>query len=332
MNKSRQQAPNHADTSGGRLKERAHREPLQADTRAISSVLDVTVFLLLVSAAVGLFVYEMDRTSPTEQDASEIATVLTTTTETITYDPGGATEERSDHGSLAQLLATAAVLNTTVDGDPVAPTPAYRQTVESVVGHVAITTDDRVHIWAQYEPIADGHTHQDAKSGTGIRNHSGMTGDQWQSSSKNNNSTGNGTEYDRRKAALSGGVTVGHTPPPDADVDAAMITVPVQAAETVSDTSGTALVPSLFPPKRTQTALESRADERAFTTDRYRQAADTIGVDVEPALAADDARAANAILEQGIGDHLANETKYTDTSGAAPTPQHVTIVVRTWST
>ncbi|MFC7134141.1 MULTISPECIES: DUF7284 family protein [Salinibaculum] len=84
--------------------------------RAISTVLDVAVFLLLVSAAVGTVVYAPTpvASGPAVEQTAE---VLATTTATVEYDLRQ--EQRRAHGTLATLLAKAALANTTVSDVPV---------------------------------------------------------------------------------------------------------------------------------------------------------------------------------------------------------------------
>lgn len=81
--------------------------------RAISTVLDVAVFLLLVSAAVGTLVYA-DAPSQTATDADETAEVIASSTLSIEYDLGG--ETRRAHGTVGVLLARAAVANVSFGG------------------------------------------------------------------------------------------------------------------------------------------------------------------------------------------------------------------------
>jgi len=119
--------------------------------RAISTVLDVTVFLLLVSAAV-LVVVQPEAERPPERTVGETANLLATTTGEVEYrietdelppgerrtDSGDSEDgrsrqlrERTRHGTLAGLLARAAVANATIDGERVAPESVeFRRGVE----------------------------------------------------------------------------------------------------------------------------------------------------------------------------------------------------------
>lgn len=86
--------------------------------RAISTVLDVALFLLLVSAAVGTVAYAPTSASP-ESSTDATASLLATTTATVEYDVGGASREA--HGTLGTLLSRVAVTNATLDETELAP-------------------------------------------------------------------------------------------------------------------------------------------------------------------------------------------------------------------
>jgi len=117
--------------------------------RAVSTVLDVAVFLLLVSAAVATVVYAP---APVESgvDAGETASVLATTTATVEYDIH--TEHRRSHGTLATLLARAAVANTTVNGSPVTVlTDEFRAAVRTATRE-ALVAPNQTHVTATWQP------------------------------------------------------------------------------------------------------------------------------------------------------------------------------------
>ena len=81
--------------------------------RAISTVLDVALFVLLVSAAVGTLTLAGP---PTKADSSvdETADVLATSTLSVEYELRGQT--RHAHGTVGTMLAKAAVADATVRG------------------------------------------------------------------------------------------------------------------------------------------------------------------------------------------------------------------------
>lgn len=84
--------------------------------RAVSTVLDVSLSLLLVSAAVlTLLTAPTPEHDPAAGRAEEIATTLTGSTATVSYDTEE--ENRTVHGTRAGLLADAAVSNRTPSSD-----------------------------------------------------------------------------------------------------------------------------------------------------------------------------------------------------------------------
>jgi hypothetical protein len=118
-------------------------------TRAISTVVDVTVCLLLISAAVGTLVV----TDPHSVDgtADDTAEQLATTTATVS-DPGGAMTRRV-YGTHAELLARGAVANLTLSGRSVAPTAAaFRGAVRERVGRLLDRAPERTEVTARWEP------------------------------------------------------------------------------------------------------------------------------------------------------------------------------------
>ncbi len=95
--------------------------------RAISSVVDVTVFLLLVSAAVATLTLVPDG-DPEPVVVDERADLLASTTAEVEYTVRGS--ERRAHGTVASLLARGAVANASIDGRSLAP--AHRRYVDEV--------------------------------------------------------------------------------------------------------------------------------------------------------------------------------------------------------
>lgn len=85
---------------------------LDVSDRALSTVLDVCLALLLVGAAVLTLVSApTPGIDPSAGRAEEVATTLAGSTATVRYDDGGST--RTIHGTRAGLLADAAVSNRT---------------------------------------------------------------------------------------------------------------------------------------------------------------------------------------------------------------------------
>lgn len=86
--------------------------------RAISSAVDVTVFLLLVSAAVATLTL-VPGGEPRAVVVDERADLLASTTADVEYTLGDG--DRRAHGTVAALLARGAVANASVDGRVLAP-------------------------------------------------------------------------------------------------------------------------------------------------------------------------------------------------------------------
>lgn len=277
--------------------------------RGISTVFDVLLFLLIVSAAIGLLVtgYSEESEQPTMETASDVVTILSTSTETIVYTPDHSTvnttdiDTRSDYGTVAHLLATAAVLEAEKSGEEIAATPAYTQAVTEATKGATAPVEDRVQVRAIWEPVPDG--------------------------------------------SVKGEVIVGDSPPPDKDVQAASISIPVAATDTpeqaekstqaLSTVLAQATIESLFDTHRTKTAMESSHDEAEISIARYQDAATTLDADLSIALEQEDDSLARSILvgaleEEYRRDIVRNPDSVSDISDKAA-PTEVTIVVRTWS-
>jgi hypothetical protein len=117
--------------------------------RAISTVLDVSVCLLLVSAAVGTLVL----TTPlqdSETGAGETAELLASTTLSVEYDLRG--ERRQAHGTAGTLLARAAVANASTDGLALSPaSDSFRDTVRRAVRQ-RLAAPNRTQVLARWRP------------------------------------------------------------------------------------------------------------------------------------------------------------------------------------
>ena len=108
-------------------------------SRAISTVADVVVCLLLVSAAV--FVVTTPAEPPADLPADDTAQVLATSTAAVEYEfgTGNATRTHRTRGTYAGLLGRAALLDATYGGEPVAPgsegfVTGVRERTRSVLG------------------------------------------------------------------------------------------------------------------------------------------------------------------------------------------------------
>jgi hypothetical protein len=121
-------------------------------TRAVSTVVDLTVCLLLISAAVGtLLISDPPSIDGTADDTAEqLAATTTNVTET-----GGAATRRA-YGTHAELLSRAAVANLTLAGQPVGPTTeAFRVAVRARVERVLDRAPVRTAVTARFQPYPD---------------------------------------------------------------------------------------------------------------------------------------------------------------------------------
>lgn len=115
--------------------------------RAVSTVLDVAVALLLVGAAVATLAAAP---APSTRPAAPVAdaTAERVATVTTTVPVGG---ERRSHATLAGHLAAAAVDGARLDGDPVVETPYPAR----VANETDALTGHRVSVTARWEPYPD---------------------------------------------------------------------------------------------------------------------------------------------------------------------------------
>ncbi len=112
--------------------------------RAVSTLPDVVVFLVLVSGAVGTLAV-VPAPAPSDGAADEVARTLTTTTTS-----GGHGTDRAVHGTPAGVLATAALGGATVDGRRLLPPGAAASPDSGVLDAVPAGTN--VHVSARWRP------------------------------------------------------------------------------------------------------------------------------------------------------------------------------------
>lgn len=157
-----------------------------ATDRGISTAVDVSLALLLVSASVllvGYHVAERETSDPTAGHQSHGAQVqgefgpgsadrttatLGTSTISVSYDVGAVTDEdafsdpavtteqsyaRTDHGSPLGMLADAAVASHQLDGEPVlAYADAYEEAIDWAIRHSLLGPDHSFYVVASWEP------------------------------------------------------------------------------------------------------------------------------------------------------------------------------------
>ena len=287
-------------------------------SRATSTVVDVTVFLLFVGAAVAVVVNGAAVEEPTaENPAAERTELLATSTASVEYalvPPGDpppwttnvtATHQRTAHGTLAELLAEAAVSRVRFDGHRLSRAGVGFERA------VATTTRNRLHergrrtaVRARWDPY--------------------------------------------RGAPLDATIRVGERPPPGSDVDAATIAVPgpapavserAQWAATqggyraVATVVAGAVVEGLFPPWQAQFALDGDYPADRLMASRYRRMgkltrAGQLSVESAPA------SELNTRLTEALTDRFETDMRSRfdspEAAARAVDTGNVTITVRTW--
>ena len=285
--------------------------------RAISTVLDATLCLLLVTASVVTLVgvphaSELERDNAkrdiAERDTAEtVSEVVTTSTANVTYALGdGRRRTRTTHDTLAGLLVTAAVTNASADGRPAFPvSDGFRRAVARTVTRTLDRPEVSVQVTARWTPY--------------------------------------------RGSPLGGRVTAGETPPASADVRAAVISVPsgfpssrtaALAAARRDGYDGVArvvlerVVGGLFSPDATRTALRSEPHVADPLVARYRAVARASDTNVEIALTSGDPEQANRNVRRGmVADHEGHLRRFETPTAAAEAVSvgRATVIVRTWS-
>jgi len=298
--------------------------------RALSTTLDVTLCLLLCSAAVGVLAAAgppPDRHDPATANAA--ADRLATTTVTVEYALSDASGDgpvarsgpderraegagrgaRSVQGTTAALLARSAVADVAVgdagNTDSASADGQFERAVVARTERVLAGVDARVNVTATYAPAP----------GSGVR----------------------------------GRTTVGPTAPPGVDVAVARVTVPVGSGPRPSERReaardggyralaavvAAATMATVAPPSRARWGLRDAAT-RPAVRDRYGRLGDALDVDVASALAGGRVGRANDLLASALADLFvaAFRDRHATTAAAANAadPRTVTITVRTWS-
>ncbi len=269
--------------------------------RAISTVLDVAVFLLLVSAAIGtLALAPTDEPDPVTVD--DTATTLATTTAEIDYDLRGA--DRRAHGTVALLLGRAAVGNLTLDGHGVSTTEGFRQRVRETT--LARTPDgNRTQVLVRWEPYRGAPLAGRISVGPHPP-----------------------TGTDVTTATLT-------VPSPfePAGLSASNVTdrgyrgVAHATAETVTD--------ALLPDTRLEASAGERSPTAVVTAQRFQSLASVLGVDCENLLQRGAVSQAEAVVTDALADRLFRDMRdrfeSPTTATRAVDTATVDIVVRRWT-
>ncbi|WP_276260941.1 DUF7284 family protein [Haloglomus litoreum] len=288
--------------------------------RAVSTVVDVSLCLLLVSAAVGTLALPHDSPAETSRRPAPAATVeaLATGTTSVAYDldTAGLDGEagtnaagelaRVAHGSYAGLLAEAAVENASIDGRALSgASDGFERRIRVAVRNVTRATGGRTRIRATWVPYPGAPTR--------------------------------------------GVVTAGPRPPPEATVAAARMTVPsrfptsrerARRAARRSGYRGVALVLARatvvgwFPPDDTRLALRGDSPVDALLAERYRRTASTLGTSVADPVGAVEPRRANARLVAALSRRFEADlrSRFDSPNAAADAVRvgQVRVVVMAW--
>jgi hypothetical protein len=267
--------------------------------RAISTVLDVAVFLLLVSAAVGTVAYAPSSQSA-ETDVDETADLLATTTATVEYDLAGG--YRESHGTLATLLGRAAVTNATLDATEL-PSRAsgYERALSQRVRDVLVAPN-RTQVVARWAPYRGAPL--SGRYAVGATPPAGV---------------------DVSVATLT-------IPAP-----VSTVSISGQTAYTyrwLGERLASVVTGTLLPATHFGASLGRENPTAVVSVARYRGFADSLGVTVAGALAAGDVATAHESVMAALADRLAADmASRFDTSGAAADalrPGVVQITVRRW--
>ncbi|MFB6205035.1 MAG: hypothetical protein ABEJ05_00700 [Haloglomus sp.] len=293
--------------------------------RAISTVVDVSLSLLLISAAVGTLALPVGSpdTEPSRPDPAATVETLAAGTTSVTYTldtsrvdstktrPDAAGTNRAErmrvaHGSYAELLAEAAVENATLEERPLsAASDGYERAVTTAIQNATLATGGRTRVSAVWTPYPGAPTR--------------------------------------------GVASAGSRPPSAAQVAAATMTVPsrfqsvrkraVRAAER-SGYAGVArllartTVAGWYPPAETRLALRGDYPVDALLRQRYRRTATILGTTVDSPLQAVEPRRANARLAAALARRYEQNLRArfdTPTAAAAAIRiDEVKVVVATW--
>ncbi|CCQ32363.1 hypothetical protein HLRTI_001014 [Halorhabdus tiamatea SARL4B] len=330
---------------------------MRRPSRAISTVADVTLAILLIVAAMGVLATFVDSEQKRHDPmtAEYTAETIASGTMNVTYDVEAAIDDYADlagvdadadytdkelkrraHGPIVAHAAAAAVRNLEVDRDALrdgsghgtvelSKDAAYERAVDEALQTRLVESSFDTQVIAVWEPIEGG--------------------------------------------PLRGAATLGQTPPVDADVSATTITVPVDVPSVrqrtvdrvddpddfgiVANAVASAVIDGYLPERRSQRALESAGVRHDLTAYRYRRLATVLrtptnGVEstVVPVLDRRTANAsvANTALTRALGTQLEADLESADPARPAAGPLGngtaaaervstgtVTITVRTWN-
>ena len=272
--------------------------------RAVSTVLDVAVFLLLVSAAAGTLIL----TQPPKQattSADETAEVLASSTLSVEYDLRS--ETRQAHGTAGVLLAQAAVANASIDGTGLSRLDdPFRETVRTAVRE-RLAVPDRTQIVARWRPYRGAPLNGTVSVGPTPP-----------------------PATDVHSATVSVPVSV-----PDSHTAAtAAAEEPGWSYDGVADAVATAVTAGLLPSNRVDASAFRESPTAIASTHRYRMVAAATVVNVTGPLATGAVGTAHDRAVSGLGTRFAEDMrKRFDTPEAAAATVRtgsVSLLVRRW--
>lgn len=278
-----------------------------------SAALDAGLCLLLISAA-AVTVTSAPAPSATEEPdrADAVAETLTATTAEVPYrlepvpgsDADGSPEyDRVAHGTLASLLADAAVRTVHVDGEPLTDTnegfaTAVRETV-------ADRLPDRTRVVVHWEPTPDSHIERQFAVGPTPPPDADVNAETIRAPS------GVDAPENATSVANTGGVE--------------------GLAWLVADS----LVDGILPPEKGRLALGGDPPVDDLIRHRYLQIGDHYDVDTRDSIERGDTHHANRRLARGMADRVAEDLRNgpanPDDAAASLELDTVEISVRTWS-
>lgn len=274
-------------------------EPVTSD-RAVSTVLDIALALLLITASVLVIgLYLNDEKDGLEVDrADHTAETLSGSTVSVVYDVGNVTNsshydepegiesyERTMYGPAVGTIAEAAVVNAEFDGEQLI---LYADSFsESVAAHVEsrlVGANHQVYVTATWQPYDDASIHGNTTVGT----QPPVTDD------------------------ISAVTMSADSGMPTVDDEALADTYANEGADETAELIAESIVEGYFPTERSQLALERQNLDRAIKSTHYLRMADIVGADLdrnEAPLARSEARAddANEELVDGLADLIVED-------------------------
>ena len=277
-----------------------------------SAALDACLCLLLVSAA-AVTVASVPAKDSSEMDrADTVAESLAVETAEVTYTlspvegrRANASPEydRTAHGSLASLLARAAVRTVQIDGEPLTRTnegfaSAVRRTARERL-------PERTQVVVAFRPFPGAHIGRELRVGPTPPARADVHAATVRASSAVE------TVDEPKAVATTGGF------------------------DSVGDAVAAELVGGLFPPEQGRLGLAGDAPVNRLVTHRYARASEEYGVSTREPIERGDVREANSRLTAAMGDRLAADLRerFASPTAAADSLRidAVKLSIRTWS-